>query len=252
MPDMPEVTILIALGDPNSTDIWALANTPVLWLCALGVFAIICVQTVLYIRAARVAAPAVGMPISELKQSFRAGAVASIGPSLAVVLVAIALLALFGTPAVLVRIGLIGSAQAEVGSASAAAMSMGAELGSGSYTQQVFAVAFMVMSLSGAMWMLCALILTPILKRGGKTLATRSPVAMALIPAVALLGAFSALAVGEMPKSSIHLILVVVSGGVMALCLLLARNFNLTWLREWALGFAIIISLVAAYFLHTT
>lgn len=43
------------------------------------------------------------MPASELKQAFRSGAVASIGPSLTVVLVAIALLALFGTPAVLAR-----------------------------------------------------------------------------------------------------------------------------------------------------
>lgn len=248
---MPEPTTLLALGDPNSTDIWALANTPVLWFCTIGVFVVICVQTVLYVRAARVAAPAIGMPTSELKQSFRAGAVASIGPSLAVVLVAIALLALFGTPAVLVRIGLIGSAQAEVGSASAAALSMGAELGGATYTQQVFAVAFMAMSLSGAMWMLCALIFTPILKRGGKTLATRNPVAMALIPTAALLGAFSALAVGEMPKSPVHLTLVVISAGVMALCLFIAHHFKLTWLREWALGFAIIISLVAAYFLHT-
>lgn len=249
---MPEPTILLALGDPTSTDVWALANTPVLWFCVIGVFTVICVQTILYIRAARVAAPAIGMPTSELKQSFRAGAVASIGPSLAVVLVAIALLALFGTPAVLVRIGLIGSVQAEVGSASAAAMSMGAELGGDSYTQQVFAVAFMVMSLSGAMWMLCTLIFTPILKRGGKTLATKNPAVMALIPAAALLGAFSALAVGEMPKSSVHFILILISGGVMALCLFLAKNLNLAWLREWALGFAIIFSLFAAYFLHTS
>lgn len=81
-------------------------------------------------------------------------------------------------------------------------------------------------------------------------MATRNPVAMALIPAAALLGAFGALAVGEMPKSSIHLALVLISGGVMALCLFLAKTFNLTWLREWALGFAIIIALSAAYVLH--
>lgn len=247
---MPETTLL-ALGDPRSTDIWALANTPVLWLCALGVFGVIFVQTILYIRAARVAAPAIGMPSSELKASFRAGAVASIGPSLAVVLVAIALLALFGTPAVLVRIGLIGSVQAETGSASAAAMTMGAELGGDTYTQQVFTVAFMAMSLSGAMWMLCTLILTPILKRSGKTLGNRNPVAMALIPTAALLGAFSAIAIAELPKSSTHASLIFISGGVMALCLYLAKTLKLAWLREWALGISIIISLIAAYFLHT-
>ncbi|MGP6172597.1 DUF5058 family protein [Corynebacterium sp. A21] len=247
---MPETTLL-AFGDPTSTDIWAVANTPILWLCAFGVFAVIFIQTILYVRAARVAAPAIGMPASELKSSFRAGAVASIGPSLAVVLVAIALLALFGTPAVLVRIGLIGSVQAETGSAAAAATTMGAELGGDTYTQQVFAVAFMAMSLSGAMWMLCTLILTPILKRGGKTLGTKNPVAMALIPTAALLGAFSAIAVAELPKSSTHASLIFISGGVMAACIFLAKTFKITWLREWALGISIIVSLVAAYFLHS-
>ena len=74
-----------------------------------------------YVRAARIAAPAAGISSAELKTSFRAGAVAAIGPSLAVVLVSVALLSLFGTPAVLVRVGLVGSAATETASASIAA-----------------------------------------------------------------------------------------------------------------------------------
>lgn len=243
--------LVMAAGDPGSTDIWAVANSPVLWICALGVFAVIFVQCILYSRAAKKAAPHVDMPINEVKESFRAGAVASIGPSLAVVLVAIALLALFGTPAVLVRIGLIGSAAAETASASIAAGTMGAQLGGDSYTQQVFGVAFMAMSLSGAMWMICTLIMTPLLKKGGSTLAKRNPAVMALIPTAALLGAFSALTIAELPKSNVHLILVGISAAAMGLCLYLAKVLELKWLKEWALGISIIISIVAAYFLHT-
>jgi flagellar biosynthesis protein FlhB len=168
-----------------------------------------------------------------------------------VVLVAIALLALFGTPAVLVRIGLIGSAAAETASASIAAGTMGASLGGDSYTQQVFAVAFMAMSLSGAMWMLCTLIMTPLLKKGGKSLAKRNPAVMALIPTAALLGAFSALTIAELPKSNVHLILVGISAASMGLCLYLAKALNQKWLKEWALGISIVIALVSAYFLHT-
>ncbi|WP_125098234.1 DUF5058 family protein [Leucobacter chromiireducens] len=238
-------------ADPGSTDIWAIANSPILWIFALGVFAVIFLQTFLYIRAARTAAAGIDMPLKEIRESYRAGAVASIGPSLAVVLVAIALLALFGTPAVLVRIGLIGSAATETASAGIAATSMGAELGADSYTQQVFAVAFMAMSLSGGMWMLCTLLLTPILKRGSQTLSKRNPAIMALIPAAALLGAFSMLAVAETGKSSLHLLLVLVSAGVMALCLLIAKLLHLKWLKEWALGFSILIALFVAFLLHT-
>ena len=82
--------------DGASTDILSVANLPVLWICALGVFAVIVVQTVIYVRAARVAAPAAGVSPAELRTSFRAGAVSAIGPSLAVALVAVALLTVFG------------------------------------------------------------------------------------------------------------------------------------------------------------
>ena len=86
-----------AAAEPSP--VLALANTPVLWICALGVFLVVAVQSVIYKKAARKAAPAAGMTPQELRTSFRTGAIAAIGPSLAVVLVAIALLALFGTPA---------------------------------------------------------------------------------------------------------------------------------------------------------
>lgn len=236
-----------SLADPNSTDILAVANSPLLWICALGVFAVIFIQTWLYMRVARKTAPDIGMPREEVRESFRAGAVASVGPSLAVVIVAIALLALFGTPAVLVRIGLIGSAATETASAGLASGSMGAELGGPEYTQQVFVVAFTAMTLSGGMWMLATLVLTPILRRGSSTLSRRNPAIMALIPSAALLGAFSMIAVAETGKSTNHLVIVLISAAIMGICLLLAKVLNQKWLKEWALGFAILISLALGY-----
>ena len=238
-----------AVSEPDG--IWAIANTPFLWFCVAGVFITIGVQTVLYLRAVRTAAPGIQMPAGEVKESFRAGAVASIGPSLAVVLVAISLLALFGTPAVLVRIGLIGSAGTETASAGIAATSMGAELGGESYTQQVFVVALFAMTLSGSTWMIATLILTPLLKRGSASLARRNPAVMALVPTAALLGAFSSLAVAETAKSGANVVIVAVSAGVMALCLYLARVLHARWLTEWALGISIIVALGAAYLIHT-
>ena len=239
-------------GDPGSTNILAIANLPILWIFAIGVFAAIIVQTIIYVRAARIAAPAAGITSAELKTSFRAGAVAAIGPSLAVVLVSVALLSLFGTPAVLVRVGLVGSAATETASASIAASTLGAALGDASYTQSVFAVAFMAMSLSGAMWMIATLILTPLLKRGDSRLRTVNPALMAIIPAAALLGAFMSLGIGELGKTPVHVLTVITSAAVMGLSLFVAQRFDQGWLREWALGFAIVIGLIVAYFAHST
>lgn len=56
----------VAAADPSSTNIWAIANTPILWICILGVFAVIFVQTVLYAKAAKAAAPHIEMPAREV------------------------------------------------------------------------------------------------------------------------------------------------------------------------------------------
>ena len=60
-----------AAVDAASTDILAVANQPLLWLMALGVFLIIIVQTLIYVRAVRRVAPAVGVTPDELRTSFR-------------------------------------------------------------------------------------------------------------------------------------------------------------------------------------
>lgn len=59
---------------------------------------------------------------AEVNKAFRVGAISAIGPSLAVVLIAVAMLPLFGAPTVLVRIRLIGSARTELAPAVAVAV----------------------------------------------------------------------------------------------------------------------------------
>ncbi|MGQ1798863.1 DUF5058 family protein [Kocuria oceani] len=225
-------------------------NLPFLWVCALGVFAVIILQTVIYVRAARTAGPDLGFTKEDLRRSFKSGGIAAIGPSLAVVVVAIALLPLFGAPAVLVRIGLVGSAATETSSANLAAGTMDAQLGGAGWTPEVFAVAFLAMSLSGGLWMLATLILTPMLKRGDTKLRSVNPALMAIVPSAALLAAFASLGVAELPKGSVHVITVATSALVMAVCLVLTKRLDAPWLREWGLGISIIVGLVVAYFAH--
>jgi hypothetical protein len=235
----------------ESTNIIAVANSPVLWVAVAGIFVVIIVQSAIYMTAARKVAPVAGMSQEDIKVSVRSGAVSAIGPSLAVCLVAIALLALFGTPAVLARIGLIGSAAYDVSAASIAADSMGAKLGADTYTQNVFVVAFFAMTIGGVMWMLSALILTPILKRGNAKILSVNPALMAVVPSAALIGAFASLGFQELTKSGNHIVAFVASAGAMAACLLLARQFDKGRLREWGLGISILVALTVTYFIAT-
>lgn len=133
---------------------------------------------------------------SELKTAFRSGAIASVGPSLAVVIVAISLLALFGTPAVLVRIGLIGSAAFE----------------------------------TGAGWILATLLFTPILRRGSAKLSEVNPVVLTVIPAAAVLGAFAGLTFGELAKTTPNAPVIWITTGVSAAVMLLLSLAGPAWL----------------------
>ena len=235
--------------DPGSTDITPVSFHPVLWICAAAVFAVIVLQSVIYLRAIRKAAGSANLTDSQVMGSVRRGGIAAIGPSLAVALVAISLLPLFSTPAVLTRIGLFGSAAFDVAAAGLAAQSQGAQLGGPTYTQKIFALAFAAMTIGGLVWMLTALILTPILSKGDAKLRKVNPAVMAIVPTAALLGAFFTLAFQEVLKSPAHLGTMLASSAAMAVCLVLAHKFRLPWLREWGLGVAILVALSAAYFM---
>lgn len=237
--------------DPGSLDVMSAASSPILWVSAIGVFAVIGIQSIIYFRAVKKAAPSVGMSADDVTRSYRAGVIASIGPSLAVCLIAIALISVLGTPAVLIRIGLIGSAPYEVASASIVAGTQGATLGGDGFTQQVFATALLSMGIAGSMWMIVTLIATPLLKRGNRRIEGKSAATMAIISTAALMGAFITFAVKHAADGIASMLVTVCSGLVMAMCLLLAKATGWLWLREWALGIAIILSLAVAYALTT-
>ena len=235
--------------NPGSTDITPISFHPVLWCAAAAVFAVIILQSLIYLRAIRRAAPEANLTDGQVTSSVRRGGIAAIGPSLAVALVAISLLPLFSTPAVLTRIGLVGSAAFDVAAAGLAAQSQGAGLGGPSYTQKVFAIGFAAMTLGGLVWMVTALILTPILAKGDKRLRSVNPAIMTVVPGAAILAAFFTLAFAETTKSGIHVITLLVSAAMMGLCLAAAKYLKKPWLREWGLGIAILVALAAAYFL---
>ena len=241
--------MVVAVVDPGSTDITPLIQHPVLWASAAGVFAVVILQSAIYFKAIRKAAPAAELTPGQVNSSVRSGAVAAIGPSLAVALIAVSLLPLFGTPAVLTRIGLVGSAAFDVAAAGISAGTQGAQLGGPTYTQKIFAIAFAAMTIGGLVWMLTALILTPVLSKGDAKLRKVNPAIMAIVPTAALLGAFFTLAFQEVLKSPVHLATMLASAAAMGVCLLLAHRFRLSWLREWGLGVSIIVALSTAYFM---
>lgn len=232
--------------DPDSTNLSGLTNTPVLWVFAAAIFAVIALQSVIYLVAIRRSAAAADLSAAQVRVAVRTGAIATIGPSLAVALVAIALIPNFGTPGVLTRVGLTGSAGYDVAAANLGAQSAGATLGGPDYTQRIFAIAFASMIVGPLVWMACALILTPILHRGEAALARVNPAVMTIVPGAALLGVFFTLALQQAVVSPVHLWVLLSSAATMATCQGVSVWAKIRWLRDWALGIAIVVALAVA------
>ncbi|MFF2372439.1 DUF5058 family protein [Agromyces sp. NPDC058110] len=228
-------------------ELHAIAFHPVLWVLAIAVFAVIVLQSVIYLRAIRRSAEAAELTQQEVSQAVKTGAVAAIGPSLAVALVALSLLPLFGTPAVLARIGLVGSAPYDVAAAGIGASSLGASLGGEDYTAKVFAVAFASMCVLGVLWMTAALIITPLFNKTSTALRKVNPKVgkvLTIAPLVVLPLAFAFLIVGELGKSPVNGAVLLASAIIGGACLFIATKWGVHWLREWGLGIAIFGSLL--------
>jgi hypothetical protein len=227
-------------------DYLAVANSPFLWGCAISIFLVIILQSVIYIRAGFKEAPVIDMPRSEVHTAIRAGAISAIGPSIAIVVVAIGLLSLFGGPAVLMRIGLIGSAGYELIAANAGSEALGLELGGEGFDGRAFATVFTVMSLGGAMWMISTLSLGPVIKRVERTVRKRNATLVKIVPAAALMAAFGYLVSQEPVKSPVHLYVVVTATLTAVILQVAAKSFGRSWIREWCLAISMTVGLLTA------
>lgn len=249
---LSEPPVVAAGGGATAADsVLAVANQPFLWFCAAGVFLVLVAQTLIYMRAVRRSAADAGMTRADIATSFRAGAISATGPSMAVAVVAIALLATLGTPAVLMRIGLIGSAKYEVGAATLAAESAGGALGGEGYTPEVFAIVFAAISLGGALWLIGALVLTPMLHRGNSVLAKTNPAVLTVVPAAAMIAALFSIGLKQLNISSTHVFAYLGAATAMAACLLTSRLTGKRWVIEWSQGISIVAGLTVAYLITT-
>lgn len=223
-----------------------LLGSPVLWAFALAIFAVVIVQAALFLRIAIAMRESVGLSRHDIATAARVGGVSAIGPSMAIAFVAIGMLSIFGTPATLMRFGLVGSVPYELLAAQIASDSYGAPLGGEGFDDMAWATVFFIMALGAGMWMLVVLVFTPSMDRLSRRMEQVRPSAATVVPSAALMAAFAFFAFREAAGGVVPLAVLVTSCTTMALLLLLARRGSLAWMKEWALGLAMVAGLLAA------
>ncbi len=228
-----------------------LANSNVMWLIASIVIGIVIFQSLKFIQLASKTGLEQGMSKKEVNSALKTGAIAAIGPSVAIVIVAISLIAFLGNPLTLLRIGVIGSAPIESVGASFAVEASGASIGGASYDQMVFTAIVWTLCIGGMGWLLFTALFTKSLGNTEKKLTNKSEKskkAMGIISTAAIIAAFGNLVSAEIIQGLAPFVVAVAAGTTMVIATKLSVKPKLAWLREWSLGLSILISLCIGYF----
>lgn len=221
------------------------ANSFPIWIIAALVIGIVIFQAVVFIRLASKTAPSVGLTTLEVKSVVRTGAISSLGPSFAIIIVAISLITFLGNPVTLMRIGIVGSAPIETVGASLGAQAAGSELGSSTFTEQAFTTAVWVMCLGGMGWLLVTALFTKSLGKFQEKISRKNSNVklLSIVSTAAMIGAFGYFGAGQMIKGINETVVFIAAFLVMSVIIWASNKFKMNWLREWSLGLVIVVGL---------
>lgn len=226
-------------------DYLQVANDPMLWVMCAPVIIMVLIQAYLFGKRAYASSELVGISRNQCTRALRVGAVSAIGPSMAVFVVLVGMMAVVGAPITWMRLDIIGAATTELTATNMGAVAWGAEVGTAEYGIMGFATSVWVMTLNGCGWLLFCGLFTHKLGWVMDKVTGGSMAIMTIVCGAAVLGTSSYLAVNQAVKSIPNLSAVLVGAGVMALLqTVVAPRFPK--LREWNLGIAMICGMVVA------
>lgn len=219
-------------------------NSLGMWLVSGLMIVVMLVQAVVFFRMGRKRAMELGIPAKTIGEGARSAAISCIGPSLAVILILVSLIATMGTPTAWMRINDIGAGRTEI-AVYALAESILPETAA-NYNEWTFSYALWGMALNNFGWMAVALIFTSRMDKINDAFSRRFKKAtVAAVTSGALIGMFSYfVANNTVGKTSYHWVALVVSALMMTLLSkVFAKNRRI---QEVSLGVAMIAGMFVA------
>ncbi|NLL36139.1 MAG: DUF5058 family protein [Fretibacterium sp.] len=226
----------------TATHYLEIANDPMMWVMAIPVVSLVAIQAWLFTVRSYKSAPLVNLSHQQCRQAFKVGAVSAIGPAVAVFIVMVSMMAVVGAPMTWQRLAIIGAAPTELTATTMGAKAMGIEVGSPEYDVTAFASSVWTMALNGCGWLVFCGLFTHKMDKVMHKVTGGSMRLMAEVCGAAVLGTSGYLATAQSMISSPHLSAVIAA----ALSMALLGRFSPKWLKEYELGIAMIIGMVAA------
>jgi hypothetical protein len=221
-----------------------IANSRWLWLSTVPVVLAVMLQAAIFLRRAWNDGKEMGLSEEKLKTGFKTGLISAIGPSLAVVAGMLALIATVGGPVAWMRLSVIGSVAFELPAAELGVSQFGYSLGDEGITEAAYATAVWSMTLGGTGWLLVSAFGTRHMETVRTKISNGNEKLIPVVSGAAMLGAFAYFLSGEVTAGTPEAGSVAVGGLVMLALLHLADSRDIQWLREWALGTAMLVGLL--------
>ena len=226
-------------------DYQAIANSWQVWLCAFLCVGTIVFQAIVFAKLCFKNADLVGLSKADCTKSFRSGMTTAIGPSISCFIGAISMIAAVGGPLSWMRLSMIGAAATELTAASTGAAAYGVELGGAGYDVYAMANAWAVMGVNGCGWLLAVILLTPNMDKIRQKISGGNDVVLGLITASASIGLFAYMASQYYIKITTDFASAAAAiAGTIAMVLCVKFSSKANWLKEYALGIAIIVGII--------
>lgn len=228
-------------------DILKIANESILWIiCSITVI-ITLIQAALYIKLSIKTATKLNIPKETCKKAFKTGLITSIGPSIAVFIVMVGMMAVIGGPISWLRLSIIGSAPTELTAAKVGAEAMGVTFGGPDYTAETLVVSWLTMTLNGVGWLLFVCFFAHKLEKIRVKVGGTNPKSLAVFGGAAMLGVYGYLNSGDVVKGGGNLVAVI--AGATAMMLMVKLSEKIPKIKEYNLGIAMLTGMVMAVIL---
>lgn len=227
------------------------ANSIWLWISAIPAVGLVIFQAVLFMKRAITDGKEMGITTEQMKIGAKSAFFASIGPSIAIVISMVGLLASIGAPVAWMRLSYIGSVMYELSAADRAATAAGAILGTSNMTMEAFANAVWVMSICSLGWILISALFTDKMGILRDKVASGNKAALGIMATAGGLGGMGYQAINRaIPEITPQTIAVIAGFLIMVIIRLYADKFNKAWAKQFGITIAMMGGMaIGAFFM---
>jgi len=223
-----------------------IANSAGMWLVCGIVVAWVFLQAIIFTKKAFEIGPKIGLSKKQLRLAFESAVISAIGPSLAILIGALALIYAMGGPIAWMRLSVIGSVMYELMAANFGAQAMGTELGGPGFNEIVYANGVWTMTLGCLGWLVFTGAATHKLETIRLKLAGGKIELVGAIAVGAMLGAFAKLTADHLVKLGKPATAAIVGMIVMIVLFKLSDKLRSRHLKEFSLAISMLTGMFIA------